>query len=642
MKPPHPASGTFPHHSRSLKATIRATALLSVWFLITTTVAAASDPLNVWHPRTTGGTRGLIYANGQFVTGGYGGIFQVSTDGGTWTTHSSFTNGFSAMGAAYGNGRFVFPGLIGFATSPDGRHWTYLDVATNGWLWDIVFAQGIFVAVGTSDLSLNGDGIVLTSSDGIGWHQQIISPRSLYRGIAFGNGYFVATGHSLGGAEALTAISTDGLNWRTTTNSPNSRAYRVTFGDGKFVGLGLGIDTVESSALTNDIIPWRESTTRLRLLGADSQVELQTIAYAEGRFIAVGTSGAFLVSPDATNWTRKTFPPSTTVLSVAAGNDRILAGGGGIHQSDPLRPTAPLFFVRLQPRDAIIGTGRPYVNSVLAESEPAAALTYQWRVDGVNLPGATNATLTIPSATPSIAGRHDVVISSDAGSTTSAVATVRVLDPSGILVQPQSQAVVRGETLVLSVTTTGTPPISYRWRRNGQTVSFLANGGNTAFLTVPNLASNTAFSVVVSNLVNYPGQLSQTAEVIVLDDADGDGLPDAFENNNGLNQNDASDAVLDSDGDGISNLDEYRAGTNPRNNSSFLRITQVSTGPGARVHFNVSAGKTYTLQYTDDLASATWQRLADAAAIPNDGATSILDPNSSPARFYRLVTPMVE
>ncbi|MBU1198458.1 MAG: DUF4215 domain-containing protein [Nanoarchaeota archaeon] len=46
-------------------------------------------------------------------------------------------------------------------------------------------------------------------------------------------------------------------------------------------------------------------------------------------------------------------------------------------------------------------------------------------------------------------------------------------------------------------------------------------------------------------------------------DTDGDGMPDWWENTNGLNPNDANDADLDKDGDGYTNLEEYLNGTDP-------------------------------------------------------------------------------
>lgn len=54
-------------------------------------------------------------------------------------------------------------------------------------------------------------------------------------------------------------------------------------------------------------------------------------------------------------------------------------------------------------------------------------------------------------------------------------------------------------------------------------------------------------------------------------DTDGDRMPDGWEVRNGLDPMDPSDADQDADGDGFTNLEEYRAGTDPNDPTSFPR-----------------------------------------------------------------------
>ncbi len=53
-------------------------------------------------------------------------------------------------------------------------------------------------------------------------------------------------------------------------------------------------------------------------------------------------------------------------------------------------------------------------------------------------------------------------------------------------------------------------------------------------------------------------------------DKDGDGMPDQWEVDNGLNPNDPSDALLDKDGDGFTNIQEYQMETDPSINNEAL------------------------------------------------------------------------
>jgi hypothetical protein len=173
----------------------------------------------------------------------------------------------------------------------------------------------------------------------------------------------------------------------------------------------------------------------------------------------------------------------------------------------PLLPfTAPV--ITQQPLSQTIPqTGGSVTFSVETYGRPA--LSYQWRKDGVNISGATNATLALPAAKPADVGNYTVVITNSSGSTTSAIATLTVntngndngdgntpVAPS-VTTSPTSQTVAVGSTATFSVSATGDGALSYQWHKDG-----VALAGETAStLTIANVSAANAgsYTVVVTN-----------------------------------------------------------------------------------------------------------------------------------------------
>jgi hypothetical protein len=140
-----------------------------------------------------------------------------------------------------------------------------------------------------------------------------------------------------------------------------------------------------------------------------------------------------------------------------------------------------------------------------------------------------------------------------------------------------------------------------------------------------------------AGLAPTPGAVN-TGQASILDN-DGDGMSNAYEDAQGFDKFDAADAAQDADGDGLSNLAESLAGTDPRNAASVLRASVAKIAGGFRISFPAIAGKNYTIQYRDSLATGAWLRLVD---IPTQGSSGTVihdDLTAVTQRFYRVVTP---
>ena len=124
-------------------------------------------------------------------------------------------------------------------------------------------------------------------------------------------------------------------------------------------------------------------------------------------------------------------------------------------------------------------------------------------------------------------------------------------------------------------------------------------------------------------------------------DADGDGMPNGWEQSYGLDPLNAGDANVDNDGDGMSNLQEDLAGTDPTNSTSAFRILSVvATDNDVLVTWQAVGGRTNVVQAASDLAGS-YTNVSPNIVLTgsSDITTNYLDAGGAtniPARYYRV------
>lgn len=164
-----------------------------------------------------------------------------------------------------------------------------------------------------------------------------------------------------------------------------------------------------------------------------------------------------------------------------------------------------------------------------------------------------------------------------------------------------------------------------------------------SFLIVPDASIGDVgnYHVTVSNdtlsALGEPALMSQSATFGLATDDDFDRLADEWELLHGLNPGDPSDAQSDLDHDGYSALEEARAGTDPNDAQSYLRIAELAVEDGVTIKFDAAAGRSYTVEFSD--TGLTWQTLVRLPVQRESTRLEVTDANGVPARLYRLAIP---
>jgi hypothetical protein len=157
--------------------------------------------------------------------------------------------------------------------------------------------------------------------------------------------------------------------------------------------------------------------------------------------------------------------------------------------------TAAPPLITLQPQSVTAVAGDAVVFSVVASG--TAPLRYQWRFNGGDFAGQTNADLVLNPVLPGQAGNYQVRVYNALGTNLRATATLTLVTPAGLSGQPTNVTVFLGDNATFCVDATGTAPLAYQWRKNGVFIP----GATNACLTIANveLPDAGSYSVTVAN-----------------------------------------------------------------------------------------------------------------------------------------------
>lgn len=154
-----------------------------------------------------------------------------------------------------------------------------------------------------------------------------------------------------------------------------------------------------------------------------------------------------------------------------------------------------------------------------AEAISTTPVRYQWRFNGVDIPGATNNSISITNAQLEQAGIYTVVATDDNGSIESQPAELNVLVRPTIILQPiPSNCVARvGEDVTFEVGAYGLLPISYRWRQNAATVTNIIIRSTNCVFTITNVQFSHAgsYDVAITNLAGMASSLTRRSYLTV-------------------------------------------------------------------------------------------------------------------------------
>jgi hypothetical protein len=224
--------------------------------------------------------KAAVQGGSTWVAVGDSGCIRTSSNGVDWSAGSQPVTGSNLLDVTYANGRYVAVGTSGKSqTSVNGTDWTQSTQTTYPTTMNAVIWTGSkFLAATDVSASPNFGYNLYSSTDGASWTAQKITTDATVGANSLRLTGIAANGNTL---VAVGGATTNCVAWRSTDGGSNwtsvgSKTCGQTPGthDGRFqLGSGIG----EDSALS--------------------------VAYGNGKFVAIGALGSWATSTDGVTWT---------------------------------------------------------------------------------------------------------------------------------------------------------------------------------------------------------------------------------------------------------------------------------------------------------------------------------------------------
>ncbi len=281
------------------------------------------------------------------------------------------------------------------------------------------------------------------------------------------------------------------------------------------------------------------------------------------------------------------------VVSVSNGGDPIVADAVSLGVNVALGITN-------QPQDVASSQGGTASFTVVAQG--SGTISYQWRMDGVDISGANSATLELAGLDSADAGLYSVYLTDDNGSLLSDAAALTVGPALSITDQPDGGLFDAGEDVTLTVVASGAGTLTYQWFKD--TVEI--NGATQSSFSISSFAAGDAgtYSVEVSNGTVTAVSSNAAVALYVVRSASFDSYLAGLGIDKSLRSYEG-----DLDFDGWSNVLEYLLGSDPTEPGSVpvieTSVVEVAGLPHLYLTFNsrsVASDVTFGVQTADSPA----------------------------------------